>query len=171
MPLFICPQSVTCGVCPSRSTVLKLVTFVQLMLYWMALVSQLWWNQICSWENGAKYRNAARKQIANMLGKKGEGSPMDACCGNGIKRFIYIPKPKTSIWLKENLISAQSHARHTLWAGGIHSHSATLPLKKARIQTSVLPKVGKPMFPKADFPQSYPKRPCGSFTPPTTPIL
>lgn len=42
----------------------------------MALVSQLWWNQICSWENGAKYRNAVRKQIANMLGKKKVMAPL-----------------------------------------------------------------------------------------------
>lgn len=44
---------------------------------------------ICSWENGAKYRIAMRKQIAKMVGKKGDDLSVDDAVVTQEKSFFY----------------------------------------------------------------------------------
>lgn len=112
------------GVCQSRSTMLKLVTFVQLVLYWyngfsqsVVMESDLFL-RVSMWENGATCHNIVRRQIASTL-KKGDCSLRHTCCGNTTTTFFFfflkMPDchPQISIWLKrEKKIStprAQSH--------------------------------------------------------------
>lgn len=84
MILFIPPRSAARAVCQSRSTRLKLVTFVQLVLYWYngfsqsAVMESDLFLRVGEQGHMLQYCEEADCQLT----KKGDCSLMHTCCGN-----------------------------------------------------------------------------------------
>lgn len=110
MLLFIHAQSTARGVCQTRSTMHKLVTFVQLVLYWyngfsqsVVMASDLFL-RISVWENRDTCHNIVRRQIASTLKKGWLLTYGYLLWYHNNKPFFFLQTPdyhpQISIWLK-----------------------------------------------------------------------